>query len=61
MMFLNWMSLYNKLNSWKVDKKYESYTTEDFILDKEFAHWVLFPDAVSDFSGNRFKKHIQRR
>ncbi len=29
-------------------KKYELYTTEDFILDKEFAHWVLFPNAEED-------------
>ncbi len=29
-------------------KKYELYTTEDFILDKEFAHWVLFPNSAED-------------
>jgi ferric-dicitrate binding protein FerR (iron transport regulator) len=29
-------------------RNYEWYTTEDFVLDKEFAHWVLFPNAAED-------------
>lgn len=39
-----------------MDKNYESYTTEDFILDKEFAHWVLFPDDASDLFWESFQK-----
>jgi len=29
-------------------KNYELYTTDDFVLDKEFAHWVLFPNTAED-------------
>lgn len=39
-----------------MDKNYESYSTEDFVLDKEFAHWVLFPDDASDLFWESFQK-----
>ncbi len=30
------------------DKKYIAYTTEEFVLDDDFMHWVLHPDEESD-------------
>ncbi len=56
MMFFKTMPFYYKLNFQRVDKNYESYHTEDFILDKEFAHWVLNPDDSTDFFWKSFQK-----
>ena len=30
------------------DRKYIAYTTEKFVLDDDFMHWVLHPDEESD-------------
>jgi hypothetical protein len=35
-------------------EKFINYQTEDFVLDKEFAYWVLHPDEEQDLFWESF-------
>lgn len=38
-------------------EKYLGYSTEDLVLDKEFANWILHPDRESDLKWKEFLLH----
>lgn len=43
-------------------KNYIAYTTEDFVLDSDFMHWVLYPDNESELFWNEFlNQHPEKK